>query len=660
MKKWITIDAFIVVFFSAMGYAFGYSIPAMLNVSGWLCLILCIAGGMVMEEIASKIIYSRFTQEKVWRKLLVFAAFVVIFLIGNAISTKHLDESLIGGLKEEWGFVILFAVLGLVTGLVKSHRKTVKVKAKYGEGEEGFRFNAAEKEYIKELNQKNAEIPGEYDSALAAKTRTGVYIGEKEDSVLLFKGIPYAKAPVGALRWKAPEKLPDSDKVFEAKHFGASSIQVNYEGNPLSGHQQSEDCLTLNVCTAELDPEEKKPVVVYFHGGDFTFGGSADPLWGMDNLVKEHPDVVAVSFNYRLGLLGFIDFSAIPGGEDYPDAANLGLLDQIAALEWVKENISAFGGDAQRITVMGDGAGGTSISLLAACERAKGLFKKAILFSGTPYDAVLNSSDSALVASELLKASGATSMKELLALPESKLSELTQQLKACLATPRCDGKLIPADIFEAYKNGAAKDIPFILSTSRNMASVYGASIGRGFSETIITRQIEKIMKQQKPESVQALRKLIDDEAQRIGKAKAEAEFANLWMDNVSLCYVSGRLRQGGGDARLLYWDVDAVIKDLGVGDVSLVSTVLGNSAAAEAYGNVVNETIREILQTLMLKVVHGEEPVLYNNEVDGVRAIQWENYPSVLAVSKKKIQLQTVEDTLKDAKELLQAAGLEG
>ena len=102
MKKWITIDAFIVAFFSAMGYGFGYSIPAMLNLPGWLCMIICIAGGMVMEEIASKIIYSKFTQEKAWRKLLVFAAFVAIFLIGNSISTKHLDESLIEGLKEEW------------------------------------------------------------------------------------------------------------------------------------------------------------------------------------------------------------------------------------------------------------------------------------------------------------------------------------------------------------------------------------------------------------------------------------------------------------------------------------------------------------------------------------------------------------------------------
>ena len=172
--------------------------------------------------------------------------------------------------------------------------------------------------------------------------------------------------------------------------------------------------------------------------------------------------------------------------------------------------------------------------------------------------------------------------------------------------------------------------------------------------------IERILKRQKPEAAQKLRELIDNETQRIGKAKAEAEIYNLWMDNVSLCYVSKLLLAGGGDARLLYWDVDAVIKNLGVGDVSLVSTVLGNSETAVSYGNVVNENTREILQALMIKAVHGEEPEFYNNEIEGVSAIKWETYPSVLAVSKNKIQLQALEDTLTDAREMLLAAGLEG
>ena len=106
--------------------------------------------------------------------------------------------------------------------------------------------------------------------------------------------------------------------------------------------------------------------------------------------------------------------------------------------------------------------------------------------------------------------------------------------------------------------------------------------------------------------------------------------------------------------------VDAVIKKLGVGDINIVSTILNNSETATAYGNVTNENISEILQALILKTVHGEEPELYNNEIEGVNAIKWETYPSILTVSKDKIRPQVVEDTLTDARQMLLAAGLEG
>ena len=658
MRKWIIPDEYVCAILSAMGYGFGYSIPYIFGVPGWLCMIICFASGLSLEQLAIKIIYCRFTQEKQSRKMLIFAGFVLFFFVGNFISTKIFEESLVGNLTEEFGYVLLFEVVGFAIFMLRHHFRKARVKEKYGDGEEGFHFDSDEKAYMEALNRKNAKITGEYDPALAVKTRTGVYVGVKEESVLSFNGIPYAKAPIGALRWKAPEKLPDSETVFEAKVFGPSAIQVNYEGNLLSSHQQSEDCLTLNVCTTELSPKEKKPVVVYFHGGDFTYGGSADPLWKMSNFVKEHPDVVAVSFNYRLGLFGFIDFSEIPGGDKYPDACNLGLLDQIAALEWVKENIAAFGGDAEQITAMGNGAGGISISLLAASERAGGLFQKAVLFSGNPHNAELHGDTSANLAAELLKASGAAGMKELLALPEGELVSLTHKLKASMATPRCDGKLIPADVFEAFQKKAAKNIPFILCTSRDNAAVYSASIGRGFSEKVIADSVEKILNQQKPKTAQNLRKMIGNETERIGKAKAEAEFCNLWMDHASVWHLSESLVTGESDVRLLYWDVDAEIKDLGVGDVNIVSTIVGNSEAAVAYGNVVNESTRKILQTLTLKVVSGEEPALYTNEVDGVDAIKWETFPSILAVSKDKIQLQNVEDALKDAKELLEAADI--
>ena len=308
---------------------------------------------------------------------------------------------------------------------------------------------------------------------------------------------------------------------------------------------------------------------------------------------------------------------------------------------------------------MGDGAGGISVSLLSAAPRAKGLFRKAILFSGTPYSSEPDCATSTMLASKLLKASGAADMKELLALSAERLNELTQELKEYLAVPSRDGKLIPTDVFAAFRKGTAKDISFILYTSRDNASAYSASVGRVFSEKIIADMIGKILKQQTPEAAQKLKKLIDDETERIGKAKAEAKFCNQWLEQASAYYLSESLHTGGSDVRLLYWDVDAVIKDLGVGDVNIVSTILGNSEAAEAYGNVVNENISEILQALMTKVVHGEEPKLYNNEIQGANAIRWETFPSILTVSKNKIKLQAAEDTLKDAIELLRTAGIE-
>ena len=653
MRKWIILDEYICAILSAMGYGFGYSIPYIFGVPEWICLVICFACGLSLEQLAIKIIYSRFTQEKRSRRLQIFAAFILFFLIGNFISTTVFEESLAGNLIEEFGFVLLFEVFGFAISLFRQRYKVAKVKAKYGDGEEGFRFDSDEKSYIKGLNQKNAEIIGEYDKSLAVKIRTGVYVGEKDKEVLSFYGIPYAKAPVGALRWKAPEALPGSGRVFEAKHYGPSSIQVNYEGNYLSTHHQSEDCLYLNVCTPDIAPEEKKPVVVYFHGGDFSFGGSADPLWEIRNFVKNHPDVVTVSFNYRLGLLGFIDFSGVPGGEKYPDAVNLGLLDQIAALKWVKENIAAFGGDQEQITVMGDGAGGISISLLAVCARAKGLFRRAVIFSGNPENAQLGGKYSSELASELLKAAGASDMDALYALTESELCALTQKLKAYTATPKCDGELIPADVLKAYKDGAAKDIQFVLSASGGSASAYSASIGRGFSENLYTQTIGTILQQQNPTVAEKLKRLLDDETEHIGKAKAETKFMNLWVDHIGLLQFSEAMHSGGNNVRTLFWNVDAVIKDLGISSVNLVSAVLSNHEAAVAYGSVVDDSIRNVLQTLIVKVILGKKPALYPNEVDGISAIRWETYPSILVFTKNKVQSQTVEHTLKDAAWLL-------
>ena len=383
MKKLFTIDDFMVAFISALGYGFGYTIPVHLGWPQLACIAACFALGIALEVLISKIVFSKTVQQKTANRVFTYVAILLVFLIAEFVSVRLLGTSLMEYLAEEFAWVVGLSILGLVVNLCIRGYRVRKIRKLYRDGSEGYVFDVTDKD-IEEVNRHNQTVYGEYDAECAVKTRTGVYVGEKYRKTRIFMGIPYAKPPVGELRWKAPEPLPASEAVFEAKSFGASAIQVEHKGSIIRYHRQSEDCLTLNIAAGAKKTEAKKPVLVLFHHGHFTYGGAVDPLLYGDDYVNENQDVVLVSFNYRLGIFGFIDFSEVPGGEAYPDALNLGLLDQIAALKWIRENIAAFGGDPERITVMGFESGATCICLLAASEQAMGLFQRALVFDGSP------------------------------------------------------------------------------------------------------------------------------------------------------------------------------------------------------------------------------------------------------------------------------------
>ena len=326
---------------------------------------------------------------------------LLIFVIGQYIAVSQMGVFMVNDAAEEFAFVVGIPVIGFIINLVIRSVQIRKIRQRYGDDSEDDVF-AVKAEDIEEWNQHNQPISGKYDADCAVKTRTGIYVGEKQKSVMFYLGIPYAKPPIGERRWKAPCPLPSSEDVFEAKHFGASAIQVEHKGLILKHHRQSEDCLTLNIFSGTDDTKTGKPVLVLFHHGDFTYGGSADPLLDGERMVTAHPDVMVVSFNHRLGFFGFIDFSEVPGGEDFPDALNLGLLDQIEALKWIRENIAAFGGDPNQITVMGFEDGAAAISLIAVSEKAKGLFQKAFIFVGNPISAYDTPDNARALAKDLL------------------------------------------------------------------------------------------------------------------------------------------------------------------------------------------------------------------------------------------------------------------
>ena len=213
----------------------------------------------------------------------------------------------------------------------------------------------------------------------------GVLIGRRDGSVAMFKGIPYAAPPVGPLRWRAPRRAEAWQGDRDAGRVGAICIQPPANGDPGVGPlPMSEDCLTLNVW-APAERAEPRPVMVWIHGGGFNNGSGTAALYDGANLAKR--GVMVVTINYRLGRLGFFDHPALaaerapgePGG-------NYGMMDIVAALEWVHDNAAAFGGDAGNVTVFGESAGAAAVTRLMIAPTAHGLFHRAAVQSGLGRD----------------------------------------------------------------------------------------------------------------------------------------------------------------------------------------------------------------------------------------------------------------------------------
>lgn len=204
-------------------------------------------------------------------------------------------------------------------------------------------------------------------------TMSGKVQGHLRNGLVEYLGIPYAKPPVGELRFKRAVPVEPWNGVFDAKEYGPESVQ--FDEGELKG---SEDCLTVNVVRPEEG--ENLPVFVYIHGGGYNTGACNVPLYSGHAFARE--GIVYVAFQYRLNVLGFYDFSTYPGCEDFE--SNCGFSDQVLAMKWMHENIAAFGGDPNRVTICGESAGGASVVNMLACPSVKGYFQQAIVQSGLP------------------------------------------------------------------------------------------------------------------------------------------------------------------------------------------------------------------------------------------------------------------------------------
>ncbi len=304
-------------------------------------------------------------------------------------------------------------------------------------------------------------------SAQTVKTAQGYIRGTMENGIAVFKGIPYAQPPENDLRYLPPIPHKSWKDTLNAANFGPSATQP--AGSKVTG---SEDCLYLNLYTPALD-NHKRPVVVWVHGGSMTNGSGS----GMNgHAFADKDDIVTITINYRLGALGFLYLGDVD--KKYAQSGNLGLLDVVAALKWVHQNIAAFGGDPNRVTVMGESAGAKLLSAVMVAPASRGLYQQAILESGS-VQCIRDSVTAKNERSRLLKQLGLTpnDAPKLLNMPADSI--IKAQGKICEGIggnsqfgPVYDGVTIPQDGYKYAASGKLSGIRAIIGTNENEGAAF--------------------------------------------------------------------------------------------------------------------------------------------------------------------------------------------
>ena len=336
----------------------------------------------------------------------------------------------------------------------------------------------------------NSEIIGDYDKAHAVKCVNGTFVGTEDYGVASWLGIPYAKPPVGERRFKAPEYVDEGDRVFEARYYGKSAFGAHGQSDCIQ-KLTSEDCLYLNIWVNADNKTEKKPVMFWIHGGAYVAGSGSQTSYNGANLVQVHSDIVLVTINYRLNMYGFMDFSSVPGGENFRTAPCNGLLDQAMALRWVHENIAAFGGDPDNVTIFGQSAGGGSVSILPVMKEANQYFQKVIAQSGSTGLAFPVDCESAQGKTKaLLEYTGCKSMDDIMALTEEELQEAyvgaVDKFTSC---PYYGTEVLPEAPIELYRKGYAKHISIMAGSTADECRLFmGEFPGLTFEEQKIFAQ----------------------------------------------------------------------------------------------------------------------------------------------------------------------------
>jgi len=310
-----------------------------------------------------------------------------------------------------------------------------------------------------------------------------------DGTITAFMGIPYAAPPVGELRWKEPQPPKKWEGVRDADKFCASCMQVRaFSRNPWTSEFMvqdtiSEDCLFLNVWTPARSPADKLPVMVYIHGGAFNEGSGSVEVYDGEELARK--GIIVITINYRLNVFGFFVHPELTAESPHGSSGNYGLLDQVAALRWVRDNISAFGGDPGRVTIAGQSAGAMSVRSLIVSPLAAGLFHRAITQSGStmPRSNPMGTANSLAEAEkrglDFAKSKGVSSLAELRAMPAFDLMAPVQGQPQIRFSTVIDGYFMTGEMMQAFEEGKHNDTPFL--TGMNAGETrYSGDRGKDF------------------------------------------------------------------------------------------------------------------------------------------------------------------------------------
>ena len=445
--------------------------------------------------------------------------------------------------------------------------------------------------------------------SLITSTQSGLVLGREKNGVLLFNGIPFAEPPVGDRRFKRPVSPEPWDDVRDATRFGPAAPQL-----PSGSMTDSvpvkwqEDCLFLNVCTPAID-EKKRPVLVWIHGGAYRSGQGAVP-WYNGTSFALNGDIVVVSINYRLGALGFTDLSRF--GHEYATSGINGICDQIKALEWVRDNISGFGGDPSKVTIAGESAGGFSVATLLGCQQAQGLFRRAIPQSGATHH-TLTPEVGKKVADLLIDELGAESIADLIS--ASALDILKAQSRADARYnemnlgngvqafyPVEQNEVLPIPLREAIRAGAGARVPVLTGTNKDENTLF-------VMEEISSDRLRRQAHSYGSESlVEAYRKMLPGASETELSIELGTDFT---FRIPAIRHVEDRLAQGA-DTWMYQFDWEsrnAHLKATHALEIPFVFNTLTSSGVDAFIGQgELPQSVADEMHSVWIRFIQGDEP----------------------------------------------------